>query len=214
MSGVADSVEHLDRGRNQGGGVGQHAGAGKEIAHDFAGEWEATRRLVQCFGASNEARHAGKIVVLQILAHPRELMMHRDADAAQMVWIADAGELQDMRRADRTRGEDHLGGRVDPLDRAAASIFDADSAFAIEQDTTDQSIGHDLQVRTFHRRAQIGPRRALAAPAASGLLHPADIVAGAGRQMIDVLVIFEPDLGSGLNQFVAQEGFVGGPRSQ
>ena len=39
-----------------------------------------------------------------------------DADAAEMVGVADPGQLQDMRRADRAAGQDHLDQRVGPLD--------------------------------------------------------------------------------------------------
>src|ERR1700724_2657565 len=88
------------------------------------------------------------------------------------------------------------------------------TAPAAERDAVDQSIGDDLQVRPLQCRTQIGARRALAPPPAAGLLNPADTVAGAGRQMVDVGVVFEPDLGSRLDQLPAQQRLVGGSRRQ
>ncbi len=104
--------------------------------------------------------------------------------------------------------------RVDPLDPVATRIFNADRPRAVEQDAVDQRVGEELKVRPLQCRTQIGARRALPAPPAPGLLNPADIVPRARRQAVDVLVIFEPDLGTGLDQLVAQERLVGGPRRQ
>jgi hypothetical protein len=77
-----------------------------------------------------------------------------------------------------------------------------------------QRVGDNLQVGPPHRRPQIGACGALPAAATPGLLHPADIVAGAGQQVVDVLMVFEADLGPGLDDLVAQLGLVGGARGQ
>src|ERR1700746_3901839 len=119
-----------------------------------------------------------------------------------------------MRRTDCACREDDLSRRSGPLYAVAAAIFDADGAGALKQDAVHQSICDDLQVRPLYRRPQIGARRALPAPPAPGLLYPADIVAGARRQVVYVLMIFEPDLGSGLDYLMAQQRFVGGARRQ
>ena len=78
----------------------------------------------------------------------------------------------------------------------------------------DQCASDDLQVRPLLGRPQIGARRTLPPPPAAGLLDPADIVAGTGRQMVDVFVVFETDLLPGLDHRVAQQRLVGGVRSQ
>jgi hypothetical protein len=153
-------------------------------------------------------------VVLQVLADAGQSMLDPDADAAQMAGVADTGELQDMRRPDGPRREDHFTRGVDPLQPAAPRVLDAGGAATVEQDAVDQSIGDDLQVRPLQCRTQIGARRALAPPPAAGLLNPADTVAGARRQMVDVRVVFEPDLGSRLDQLPAQQRLVGGSRRQ
>ena len=104
-----------------------------------------------------------------------------------------------MRRADRAAGEDHLA-RASTRSIAPPRENSTPTARLPSNTTrcTSASVT-TVEVRPLQRRAQIGARRALAAPAAAGLLHPADIVAGAGRQMVDVLVVFEADLGAGLD---------------
>src|SRR5260370_41254661 len=119
-----------------------------------------------------------------------------------MAGVADTRELQDVRRPDSARRQDHFPSRVDPLQPAAPRVLDADRTGAVEQDPVDQSVGDDLQVWPLQCRTQIGARRTLAPPPAAGLVNPADTVAGAGRQMVDVRVVFEPDLRSRLNQLL------------
>ena len=77
-----------------------------------------------------------------------------------------------------------------------------------------QRAGDNLQIGPLCRRAQISARGTLPAPAAAGLLHPADIVAGARRQVVHVGMIFEADLGPGLDHRLAQQRLVGGVGGQ
>ncbi len=49
-----------------------------------------------------------------------------------MLGVADAGQLQQMRRADRAAGEDDLSRRFGALDLAAARKLDTDRALAVE----------------------------------------------------------------------------------
>ncbi len=78
----------------------------------------------------------------------------------------------------------------------------------------DQRACNDFEVGAFHRRAQIGACRTLPAPPAAGLLHPADAVAGAGRQMVDIVAVFEPELLARLDHHLAQRWLVGGARGE
>src|SRR5215471_5151426 len=114
-----------------------------------------------------------------------------------MLGCADTGELQDMRRADSTRGQDHFALGLGALDATAAFEFDAGRSLPVEQDAAHQRLGDDLQVRALHCRMQISARSAGAAAAAAGLLAPADAVGGAGRQVVNVFAVFETDLAAG-----------------
>jgi len=98
-----------------------------------------------------------------------------------MVGVANTGKLQHVRRADRTRRQDHLAPYDDPLDPTAARILDRDRTCALEHDAVHQRIGDDCKIGALDRRAQIGSRGTLPPPAAAGLLNPADVVPGAGR---------------------------------
>jgi hypothetical protein len=113
---------------------------------------------------------------------------------AEVFGIADAGELQDMRRADRASRQDYLTLGFDALHAAVARILDSDRSHAIEPDAMHQRTGDDLKVGPLHHWAQIAACRTGAPPATSRLLHPADAVARAWGQVVDVLAVFEPQL--------------------
>src|SRR5215472_17505329 len=119
-----------------------------------------------------------------------------------MPGIADTRELQQMRRADGTRRQDHSTRCIDTLDPAASRILHTDRAGPSEQQPMRQSIGEDFEIGPLLCRAEIGARRTLPPPSAAGLLNPADVIARAPRQMVDVFVIFEAALDSGLDDLV------------
>ena len=86
-------LQHLDRGADQRGGVGQQALAGEDIAHQLADKRQAARFLVGGRGAADLGGDAGEEMVLQILADPGQRVHHRHADAAEMVGVADARSI-------------------------------------------------------------------------------------------------------------------------
>ena len=55
---------------------------------------------------------ADDVVVLQIGADAGGIAQRLHPDGAQMVFRADAGDLQEMRRVHRAAGEDHLAPRA------------------------------------------------------------------------------------------------------
>ena len=71
---------------------------------------------------------------------------------------------------------------VAPLDLPAARESEADGARALEQHSLHERVGDEFEVRALRRRPQIGARGVGAAPAAAGLLAPADAVGMAARK--------------------------------
>src|SRR6058998_3504495 len=104
-----------------------------------------------------------------------------------------------MRRADRAGRQDDFARRVGPLGIAVAREFDADRTRAVEHDAVDQGLGDEFEVWALQGGPQIGPRGAGAAPAAAGLLAPADAVAGARRQIVDIGPVFDAELAGGVD---------------
>ncbi len=88
----------------------------------------------------------------------------------------DAGELQDLRRADGAGGQHHLAARPrDPGD-AVLAIGDADSAAILDQHALGEAAGLQPQIWPAEHRLQEAPRRA---PAEAALLVHLEI-GGAG----------------------------------
>ena len=84
--------------------------------------------------------------------------------------------------------------------RAAAREFDAGRAACRRTARGGPArLVTSCEVGPLQRRMQIGARGAGAAAAAAGLLAPADAVAGAGRQVVDVLAVFQAELLAGLD---------------
>jgi hypothetical protein len=144
-------------------------------------------------------------MVLHVPSNATQGVMHVDADTAEVFGIADTGELQDMRRADRASRQDYLTRGFDALHAAVAQILDTDRSHAIEPDAMHQRTGDDLEVGPLHRWAQIAACRTGAPPATSRLLHPADAIARARGQVVDVLAVFEPQLPARFDRRLAQQ---------
>ena len=71
---------------------------------------------------------------------------------------------------------------VAPLDLPAARESEADGARALERHSLHERVGDEFEVRALRHRPQIGARGVGAAPAAGGLLAPADAVGMAARK--------------------------------
>ena len=128
-------------------------------------------------------------MILEILADPGQRVMHRDARLRQHLRIADAGQLQQMRRADRAGGEDHLARRIGPLDGSLGRLRENSTPaarFPSNITRCTSALVTICKLGRFVAGLQIGARGAGPAAAAAGLLAPADAVAGAGRQIVDV----------------------------
>jgi hypothetical protein len=143
-------------------------------------------------------------VVLQVLAHARQVVRDRHAHLAQMRRRPDAGEQQELRALQRARREDHLAPRGHLPRLAALPVLDAARAPVVEHDARRLRVRLDAQVRARSRRLQVADRGA-AAPAVVGeelvvadaFLHAAVEVVGArhaelvraGDDRLDQLVL-------------------------
>lgn len=85
-------------------------------------------------------------MVDQVAADFGRIVAHRDAERTQFVGGADARAHQQLRRVERARREDHLGARLQPLDRAAARKLHAARARAVEAHAQDRRVGDQMQV--------------------------------------------------------------------
>ena len=83
-------------------------------------------------------------------------MSHVDAGLAQYLARADTRNLQQMRRRDRPRAQNHFAPRAEALPAARTRILDAAGALAVEQNALAQRAGDHLQVGPLARRLQIG----------------------------------------------------------
>ena len=80
-------------------------------------------------------------MVLQVAANARQLVPHLDAVVAKPLPGPDAGELEDVRRADRARAQDHLGPGVRGFDPALVEEFDTGAAPALDHQPLDLRLG-------------------------------------------------------------------------
>jgi hypothetical protein len=94
-------------------------------------------------------------VVLEVLADPRQVVDDVDPERAQLVRVADARELQQLRRVDRAAAEDHLV-RADRL----ALHLDADRARPVEDDARDERPRAHLEVRAAQHGVEVRTRGA------------------------------------------------------
>ncbi|MNV88435.1 hypothetical protein D3C71_1826430 [compost metagenome] len=97
-------------------------------------------------------------MVLQVFSDAFDLFHRLDAGLGEYVAAANAGELQHMRRADRTGGEDGLATGMCGLCDAVMLEFDALHFAGLDDQFSHMRLGQDVEVRAFHRRAQKGFR--------------------------------------------------------
>ena len=129
-------------------------------------------------------------MVLQVLAHPGQVGDEVDAETAEQLRRAHAGQLEQLGGVDRAAAQDDLGAAGQPggaaaLDRAAAGgpgpVLHADRPLALEEDLGDEGAGGHVEVGPAHHRVQVGPGRA--EPAA-----PVDVPVERGEALLPVPV--------------------------
>ena len=82
-------------------------------------------------------------MILKVFADTVQRMLRFNPNPAEVVGIADAGQLQEMWRADGTGREDDFRIGVCKLGLAAAREFDAGCALTVEHKPVDHSVGDD-----------------------------------------------------------------------
>src|SRR3979409_314207 len=90
-------------------------------------------------------------------------MTYIDAERAQLIRRADAGQLQQLRRVVGPPGEDHFLAGADLSRDAASPAFDiahADCALAVEDNLSRMRVGVHMDIGPLHRWAQECCRRA------------------------------------------------------
>ena len=127
-------------------------------------------------GAGEHDQH--REMVLQVLAD-RQIDHRLDADRAQMIGRADAGQHQDLRRVERAAAEDDLALGVGVKRLAALLIVDAGGALALHGDARDMGAHLDREILPLHRRMQIADRGRAALAVADGILAAAEALARA-----------------------------------
>ena len=95
-------------------------------------------------------------MVLQVLAHARQIMQDFDARLLQHRPRPDARALQQVRRGDGTGGDQHLAPGLGHLALALMVVFYPHGALALQQDAPGHGMGDHGQVRAAHRGFQIG----------------------------------------------------------
>ncbi|MCY1228496.1 hypothetical protein D9M72_408170 [compost metagenome] len=111
-------------------------------------------------------------MILQVLADVRAFVADLDAVGLKHVAAADAGELKDLRRADRAGGKHGLAGCAGAFDRAIMLELDTGDAVAFDDQLAHMRLGQNRQVAALLRRAQERLRRV---PADAGALVDVEI---------------------------------------
>ncbi len=115
-------------------------------------------------------------VVLEVLADARQVGDHRDAVLAQERGGPEAGQLQELRRLDRARAQQHLARCAHRGLRAVTPIADAHRAPPLELDAGRAGTGLDRQVGPPARGLEIRGRRRAAQAVARRQLEVAGAV--------------------------------------
>ena len=95
-------------------------------------------------------------VVLQVAAHTLQLMRDGDAQRSQVVWIADTGELQQLRGIHSAAAENNLPLRADGPSAATNSIFEPRSLTIADNDAQCSGARDDQKVGAIPNRMKIG----------------------------------------------------------
>ena len=140
-------------------------------------------------------------MVLQVLAHAGERVHDRNAELAQQRLGPDPGELQQLRRLQRTGGKDHFPVRDDLALASVATVRDAACAATVEGDARGERVGLDRQIRSSARRPQVGDGGGAAQAAPRRELVVTDTFL---RGAVEVVVARDAEVGAALDHRLDQ----------
>ena len=185
--------EPLQVGRGQRGpGPGEPAGLG-DVGGERAGMAQLPAEQVLRAGLLPQGGHlrgppdgGHDRVVGQVRAHAGAVHDHADADVAQVVGGADAGQHEQLRAADGAGTQDDLALDIGGLLHATLQVPHPRSPAAVHHNPGGARVGLDLKVGPRHGRAEVGVRGGAAAAAglghlveaASVLLRAVEVVVG------------------------------------
>ncbi len=163
---------------------------------EHPGAHHVERHLVEPHVAEEFARfgagihHQHREMVLQVLAD-RQIDERGDADRAQMIGRADAGEHQNLRRVEGAAAEDDFALGIGVQRLAALFIVHAGGPVALHRDARDMGPHLDRKILPLHRRMEIADRGRAALAVADRILGAAEalpraavVVAGDRRPAI------------------------------
>src|SRR5262249_46940170 len=145
---------------------GERAAAEEGIVYSHARTPEQrTIGLVQRLGARDLVDEPQLQMVLQIFADAGLVEHDRDAEALELIGAADTGELEDLHRADRAGGQNHLAAIARGSACTVLPPAHSSRARAVELDPLDQAIELDAQIGALEHRFEKGARRRPPPPA-------------------------------------------------
>ena len=111
--GAVEALARLEEGAHRRGRVAQEALALRDVEEALPQAAQAAGALVEGDAVAADAPfHARRPVVAQVLADAGQIVVDLDAELLEAVGLADAGELQQLRRGDGAGRHDHLAGRA------------------------------------------------------------------------------------------------------
>src|SRR5581483_4452029 len=163
---------------------------------------EPARTLVEGRAvAADPPLHARRPMVAQVLSDARQVVAHLDAEALEALGLADARQLQELRRGDGAGAHDHLARGTRLALPAADGIAHAHAAAAVENEALGQRVRLDREVRARAGGIEVASRRAHApALVDRGLRHGDAFLIPA----VVVAVGLDPDGLGGLEEAVVE----------
>ena len=159
-SGLSRPSRVLKKAAQRRGGKAQEALPGGDVEQPLPQGAKTARALVEGYAATaHTPLHARRIVVAQIFADARQVVVDLDAEPLEALRLADAGQLQQLRRGDGPGRHDHLTRCACLALLATHRIAHADAAGALHDQALGQRIRLDAEVRRV-----CGPDRDSSAP--------------------------------------------------